>query len=290
MLSLLPSAIRHGRPDTFEPNRTSITTQSANLSRRPPSDDSHVVRYTLAFGRTFVLLVRGPDAQFEVSAEASHEQSHGSGSAQHESTIRLCVAMGKGLEDIFRQMKDKFETEGYAPRLIPIDDSSEDPNVSSPPIDLSLSLVDGQVTFDDLTSPGILHGFRRLPYTTSPELDSLYSIISAATHWYYHLRRKPAQRTVTLDEKVTLEFVEMGVPDDRGSVKPRLVLQPQRRIEDSIHTSKFKDVPAYVEVEADSDTMYGNYISNTSEYALYPALFFFDNSDLSISTSSYFRF
>lgn len=40
----------------------------------------------------------------------------------------------------------------------------------------------------------------------------------------------------------------------------------------------------FMEVEADELTLYGQKIVNNSEYALYPALFYFDNSEFSIGT------
>lgn len=234
------------------------------------------------------------------------------------------MELDAGLEELFHLLRTKFEGDGYEPCISPENPDSITatnfevehlPYTSRTPTDLSLTLVDDQIAFDDLTSPGALHGFRRLPLTCSPNIDALYPVVCAATNWYYHLRRRPvdAKRILTgmrageTKGKVMLDLVKLkggGGWDDyarvpatsaRTSVVNRredslVGLDKERGAADeaySAQTAEAYDRCTFVEVEADGDTIYSQVILNETEYALYPALFYFDNSDFSISESLY---
>lgn len=121
--------------------------------------------------------------------------------------------------------------------------------------------------------------FRRLSLTASPDFDSLYPIVSAATNWYYHLRRKPARPLFSDDQKVTIEFKELENPDYPWESLQALVPKGE---------DLNKDVPGVgnvVEVVADENKIYGVKISNSSSYDLYPSFFYFDDSNLCIGTT-----
>lgn len=239
--------------------------------------------------------------------------------------------MGPGLEELSDLLRKKFEEDEYEPRSSPEASAASVGSVASVgrdyephayqtsvPTDLSLTLVGNEIAFDDLTSPGVQHGFRRLPYTCSLDINSLYPIVCAATRWYYHLRRRPAipRRVLTGEEageggrNVVMEVIELkgedverlipawtpaGVvktsADDDGDMQTSLkktisdgdVQIPHEGGGGRIGTAQAEDKPVYLEVKADGITTYGQRITNGSPYALYPALFYFDNSNFSIS-------
>lgn len=218
--------------------------------------------------------------------------------------------MGTGLDVLFDLLRAKLEEDGYEPRLDTSDTTKNTDPKSSPlahstsfPTDLSLSLVENVIAFDDLTSPGSIHGFRRLPLTCRPDIDDLYPIICGATNWYYHLRRRPAPSRRELtgkgDGTVKLEVMEVEEGDGWDEMlMPKYV--PVRRVKTSadadghegwkyvkerIGLGRGHNGPVYIEVEADVPKIYGQEIKNGSKYALYPSLLYFDNSDFSIGKS-----
>ncbi|EIM89413.1 uncharacterized protein STEHIDRAFT_109599 [Stereum hirsutum FP-91666 SS1] len=275
----------------------------------PPGPNS---RFTIVFGRNFLLTVRTATAQFVVGTDSAVYWSTPSRvSSNDEPVVSLCIYMGTGLDVLFNLLRARLEEDGYEPRLYtddipPNTTESTDPKPSplahstSFPTDLSLSLVGNVIAFDDLTSPGNIHGFRRLPLTCRPNIDDLYPIICGATNWYYHLRRCPApsrrQLTGKGDGTVKLEVMEVEEGDGWDEMlMPKYV--PVRRVKTSaeagghegskyvkerIGVGRGDNGPVYIEVEADVPKMYGQEITNDSKYALYPSLLYFDNSDFSI--------
>ncbi|EIM91686.1 uncharacterized protein STEHIDRAFT_153306 [Stereum hirsutum FP-91666 SS1] len=287
----------------------------------PPPPPNH--GYIPAFGRSFMLVVRTTSGWSEVGAQSSSAKS-AAPSDQDESVVCLYIELQSGLEALFHLLRAKFEDDGYEPRLLPIFPASSStspesgaepsPHPSRIPTDLALSLVDTRIYFDDLTSPGSLHGFRRLPHTCSPNIDALYPVICAATHWYYHLRRRPAdaKRSLTRTSigeskgKVTLEMVVLEAGEGyHRSLNP--LLFPVKSVEVGVNGGKDSSGGSpgkeksleddtydpetagtynrflFMEVEADELTLYGQKIVNNSEYTLFPALFYFDNSEFSIA-------
>lgn len=250
--------------------------QSTTIATDPNPSAS---QFSPAYGRGFLFVVRCGSAYFEVAAESSATESR----EKPEQTVRLCINMGPVLKDVFYQLKEKFEADGYEPRFtdtvdisvalsgLAIKEGRQHIHPFQLPTDLALTVEKGRVVFDDLTSPGFAHGFKRLFYTADPNVQSLYPIICAATHFYYRLRRSPSERAL-------LHYVNLD-----------LVQSPWyeyfRSVDKTSPTEA--DNPAYY-VTADEDVDYGIKITNNSEYALYPAVFYFDNSDFSICAQAFY--
>ncbi|KAF8970186.1 caspase domain-containing protein [Flammula alnicola] len=108
-------------------------------------------------------------------------------------------------------------------------------------------------------------------------LNGLESVIRAAQHYHWHLFRENTDLSLPnntgLDRKVTLDFYKLKQTGPFATVVSADGDPVKKDIAD-------KDV--VVKVVADNKTWYGIELKNKTTVPLYPYLFFFDNSDMSI--------
>jgi hypothetical protein len=153
--------------------------------------------------------------------------------------------------------------------------------------EFGMAVKGGQVVFDILDPLVTKYGLTHMPYSLEisdgPDSDAimitrLTHVLRAADHFYWHLRRSPRVEGDTgkgLADFVEIEVAEMehdGISYD-DDLEP--ILSPTKA-----GWTSGKDFDLRVE---DRGTIHGWKIINNSNVDLYPALFYFDNSDWSIS-------
>jgi hypothetical protein len=124
-----------------------------------------------------------------------------------------------------------------------------------------------------VTDPRVTdHGLSRLDRDIP--LDNLESVIRAAQHYYWHLLRENSAfsfpNNTKLDSNVTLDFYKLK----QTGTFVKSIGDPIERV--------IVGQNVIVKVAADNTTWYGIELKNKTTVPLYPYLFFFDNSDLSI--------
>ena len=140
--------------------------------------------------------------------------------------------------------------------------------------EFGMALENGKVVFNIYDSDVTKYGLTRMPYILEPTLEALSPVIHAAAHFYWH-RRRTLKTGRGLAGKVKIEVTELQLEsveyDDE--LKPVIVYGP----------TASGDRKGGKEFDLRTETAYGWRIINNCEVPLYPALFYFDNSDWSIS-------
>lgn len=265
----------------------SVAECTLNLNRRlfstEPAPSSHLAR---SLGPSFALIVRSPQGQLEIGATPSLPGQQFPARQDDEIVTRFCIELGPGLDEVFERLKGACDVDNLTTHF----KNSGDPDYGLQLVkaDIIVSVLNGNAVFDDLTGIGSVSRkasrFKRLPITSEPDFDSLYPIISAASHWFYHLRRRPTNSLLTRSREVTIEFMELSETSEYdAALMPMLGPSSGNLI---TQDAQFRNV---VDIRADEETLYGQRIRNSSKYTLYPYLFYFDSSDFSISKQIYLR-
>jgi hypothetical protein len=134
--------------------------------------------------------------------------------------------------------------------------------------DLGIAFKDGYVVFD-IKDPNVtVHGLHRMPQRVLPDIEEVTPVISAAAHYYWHLRRVGSAQFIK--NTVEVEFTKLldGDALTRRPDGPNLIKA------------------GVVNLVVDEDDIYGMKITNNGEVPLYASVFYFDNSDWSISRCS----
>lgn len=114
-------------------------------------------------------------------------------------------------------------------------------------------------------------GLQELPFSTDMTPGDIYNTLSAALHFFWHLKRTSPQQP--LQGQVKMKFHRLQeVPADDDFDEPSY--EP---------CGSDLNVSGTVSLHVDADAAYGITLVNSSPFALYPSLFFFSSSDLSIS-------
>ena len=115
-------------------------------------------------------------------------------------------------------------------------------------------------------------GLTCMPFHIEPNADAISNVIHAAAHFYFYLHRK--SKIQALHGKVDVIFTEVVQSKEEYDDYLQPVIQP---IGSNLNRENI------VDLQVQKNKMYGMKITNNSDMALYPSLFFFDHSDLSIS-------
>ena len=152
--------------------------------------------------------------------------------------------------------------------------------------EFGMALEDGKVVFDIFDPLVTKYGLTRMPVSLEPTLEVISPVLRAADHFYMHLRRAPRVENVTekglANSYVDIEVAEMehdGITYDEN-FEP--IFSPTE--------AGWKSGKVFNLQINDGGTIYGWKINNLTENPkvdLYPALFYFDNSDWSISEWGY---
>ncbi|KAF9240013.1 hypothetical protein BU15DRAFT_61646 [Melanogaster broomeanus] len=134
--------------------------------------------------------------------------------------------------------------------------------------ELDFALEGGYVVVNLLDSVVTTLGLTRMPFRIEPTADAHTST--------WHLRRK--SKTQALHKKIEVEFTELIQSEEEYDDDLQPVIQP---IGPNLNRENI------VDLQIKSNAMYGIKITNNLDVPLYPSLFFFDNSDLSIGGVPY---
>ena len=142
--------------------------------------------------------------------------------------------------------------------------------------EFGMALENGKVVFDIYDSDVTRYGLNRMPHILEPTLEAISPVIRAAAHFYWH-RRRTLKKGRGQAGKVKIEVMELQLEsveydDDLNHV---VVYDPT--------DSHGCDQKGGREFDLRTETTYGWKIINNCAMSLYPALFYFDNSDWSIS-------
>jgi hypothetical protein len=140
--------------------------------------------------------------------------------------------------------------------------------------EFGITLENGKVVFNNYDSDVVKHGLTRMPYTVKPTLEALSPVIRAAAHFYFHRRRTPHTGR-GLAKKIEVEVNELEEDFDEET----------NPIYNPGPTTASFDWKVGEELNLQTGTIYGWKITNNwaSTVPLYPSIFYFDNSDWSIS-------
>ena len=140
--------------------------------------------------------------------------------------------------------------------------------------EFGIALENEKVVFNIYDSDVTKHGLTRMPYILEPTLEAISPVIRAAAHFYWHLRRTP-QTGHGIAGKVEIEVNELEEDFD------------EEYNSFFIPTTTGRDWKVGTDLILQTETAYGWKITNKWAVSLYPALFYFDNSDWSISEYHY---
>ena len=146
--------------------------------------------------------------------------------------------------------------------------------------EFGMALEDGKVVFDIFDPLVTEHGLIRMPFSLECTLEAISPVLRAADHFYLHLRRAPKVENIGekgLANYVGIEVAEMEHDGTYGE-DSEPVLSPTE--------AGWKSEKVFNLQINDSGTIYAwkiNNLTKNPEVDLYPALFYFDNSDWSIS-------
>ena len=140
---------------------------------------------------------------------------------------------------------------------------------------LGIDLDEGQVVFDILDERVTAFGLRRIPFSAEPDPFILYDVLNAAARFHWHLHRTPEKHY--LQNKVRLEFTKLDQLEGKSDEDPDGDVK-------SVIVGENLNQNGLINLVASDSDGYGIKIINDTNQALYASLFYFDNSNLSIST------
>ena len=138
--------------------------------------------------------------------------------------------------------------------------------------DLQLTVEGGKVYFDrrdDLVTP---HIGARISHTVDDgDLSAIRNVVKSSQHFYHHLKRSGTDDY--RDVRMELKILEQKINEDFD------------RVFNPIGKNLIADEPATIVV--DESAYLGMTIFNETDLPLYPYLFYFDPTDLTISTFTF---
>jgi hypothetical protein len=170
-----------------------------------------------------------------------------------EQDLRLHIAIDEKLIDVFRALAKDMQSPGPDHRRILLVDKED--------AEFDVALEDGQIVFNILDTLVAKFGLTRLPVSVSPNVDSVYPVIRAAAHYRRHLRR--SNKKAIFQNSVRVEFRQLSLSREPYGTD--------------------LNINGIIDIVVDEEVMYGIKIINNTTKPLFPWLFYFDNSDLSIS-------
>ncbi len=123
------------------------------------------------------------------------------------------------------------------------------------------------------------NGLTRMPFEVKiDDADAIQRILQSSADFYRYLHRSNKRKRSPLAGKVTLECMKLKETGEYTN-DLREVFKPDSNGENL-------NVGGVIMVDVDEDAIYGFKITNTTSVPLYVSMFYFDVSDLSISTPS----
>jgi hypothetical protein len=179
--------------------------------------------------------------------------------AGEQENLALYVPLDQELLTVF----EKIATGVNAQRQINIL-SDEDLKQGKKP-DLGIAFENDHIVFD-IEDPNVTaHGVHRTPHRVCPIVEHVSPVITAAAHYYWHLRR--VSHASFIQRVVEVEFTRLSEHSalTRKPCGPNLIKG------------------GVVDFVVDENNHYGMKITNNGDAPLYASVFYFDNSDFGIS-------
>ncbi|KAL6306604.1 hypothetical protein BKA93DRAFT_148884 [Sparassis latifolia] len=176
----------------------------------------------------------------------------------------LRVHLDEKLADLFDELNVDPSTEHRSVEMVDKADA-----------ELDVTLENGSVVFDVLDEEITQFRFKRLPHEVEPVISVISLVIRDAAHYYWHLRRTNLSHP--LRDHVNLEFTKLTALKDQFGDFLQPITTPIG--ENLVGCDKVVRL-----VIDDDSSMYGIKITNKSNIPMFASLFYFDNSDFSIST------
>jgi hypothetical protein len=200
------------------------------------------------------------DRQFSIEDQAYALQIR----AGKQEDLTLYVPLDQNLLPVFHAIATEMQVNAQRQINMLTD---EDLKQGKKP-DLGIAFEKPHIVFD-IKDPNVtVHGLKRMPQRVLPDIDEVTGIISAAAHYYWHLRRVGDAKYIK--STVEIEFTKLS---DGGTLT---------RKPDGPNLIK----GGVVDIVVDEDDIYGMKITNYGADPLYASVFYFDNSDWSICTCS----
>ncbi|PBK59428.1 hypothetical protein ARMSODRAFT_899249 [Armillaria solidipes] len=223
-----------------------------------------VVSNTAAFTATCDFSARGNEAPFRLAAPGFALQTRVGG----EQDIRFFIEPDERLLSIFHRIADEMQSDKGGKRGFRLVESRDDEP------DLVVIADGDDVHFEIMDKLCRQHGLTRMPFKVKiDDSDTLHRVLrsSADFYWYLHHSSNGSPfATSTLEcmkleetGKYTDDLEEVLMPDPNG---------------DNLN------IRGVIMVDVDQDAIYGFKITNTISLSLYVSIFYFDVSDLSISS------
>ncbi len=182
--------------------------------------------------------------------------------------VSLLIEPDERLLGVFKQMADEMQAGKRGFRLVNGHDDEPDLVVAA----------DGDVVhFEIMDKLCRQHGLTRMPFEVKiDDADAIRRILQSSADFYWHLHR--SSKGSPLAGKVNLECMKLketgGYTDDLEEV-----LKPDPN-------GNNLNIGGVIMVDVVEAAIYGFKITNTTSVPLYVSMFYFDVSDLSISTPS----
>ncbi|PBK59436.1 hypothetical protein ARMSODRAFT_1027392 [Armillaria solidipes] len=188
------------------------------------------------------------------------------GLARDRASAFLLIEPDERLLGVFKKMADETQAGKRGFRLVNSRDDEPDLVVAA----------DGDVVhFEIMDELCRQHGLTRMPFEVKiDDADAIHRILQSSADFYWHLHRSNKRNPLT--GKVTLECMKLkGTGEYTKDL--REVLKPDFNGENL-------NVGGVIMVDVDEDAIYGFQVTNTTSVPLYVSMFYFDVSDLSISS------
>ncbi|KAK0502233.1 caspase domain-containing protein [Armillaria luteobubalina] len=179
--------------------------------------------------------------------------------------VRLLIESDERLLGVFKQIADELQAAKRGIRFV---------NSRNDGPDLVIAADGGMVHFEIMDSLCRQHRLTRMPSKVKiDDVVAIRRILQSSADFYWHLRRSNKRNPFA--GKVTLECMKL---EETGEYTNDLeeVLKP--------HSNKNLNVGGEIMIDVDEDAIYGFNITNTTSVPLYVSMFYFDASDLGISS------
>ncbi|PVG00050.1 hypothetical protein CPB86DRAFT_813539 [Serendipita vermifera] len=149
---------------------------------------------------------------------------------------------------------------------------------------LEAVVKNGKINFHILDAQAVSYGLRRMHFTIEPTVDAISPILRGAAHYYWHLYRLQANEYI--EKGIKIEFTALEKSKTNFDEHGRPILHP---VQPNLYHN------GVVQITIGRKTIYGIKITNKTNFDLFPAVFFFNSSDMSIvryyemSTSGKFK-
>ncbi|KDR69751.1 hypothetical protein GALMADRAFT_160255 [Galerina marginata CBS 339.88] len=183
--------------------------------------------------------------------------------------LQIFIPLEEPLIPVFQAALMQMKTQGFDTHGIKlVDDRST--------ADLAVERHGGDIIFVILDERVTTHGLTRCAFSVKADAKALRPVLQGAAHYQYHLNRSYLN-SEDIENNITVEFFKLELNDDNFGEKFRMV---SRRPSGE---NLYKDGVVSLTLSGSSDEIFGIRITNNWSKDLYPVLFYFDNSELSIT-------